>query len=365
MTILLLNDNPVVNKLVTLSAQKTSDKLEAIESIRDIKNTSYDLLIIDDTKYTNAILKEIKAKISFTKSLFICSKNAKEDKEFTSILRKPFLPTSLVELFAQISKNIETVEANEEFNIDDELSLDEENFDLEEELTLDGEDLDLNIETVEEGVLDKEELQEVQNLIDEAELEVDDNKEELDIGEDFELLDDLEDDEEIEKKEEESGIEEFELPDDLELDEKVEEKKKEQVEDESDIEELELSDDLEHDKKITLEEAVNELTEEDLAQEIDEDILLDISDLNSISSNDLKLAIGEELTKSQEDIVEDKEEVVENKTSKELKSDTEITPNNGVEALKILLSALSNKDVAASLKGMKININITLGDNYE
>jgi uncharacterized membrane protein len=363
MTILLLNDNPVVNKLVTLSAQKTSDKLEAIESIRDIKNTSYDLLIIDDTKYTNAILKEIKAKISFTKSLFICSKNAKEDKEFTSILRKPFLPTSLVELFAQISKNIETVEANEEFNIDDELALDEDNFDLEEELTLDGEDLDLNIETVEEGVLDKEELQEVQNLIDEAELEVDDNKEEL--GEDFELLDDLEDDEEIEKKEEESGIEEFELPDDLELDEEVEKKEEEQVEEESDIEELELPEDLEQDKKITLEEAVNELTEEDLAQEIDEDILLDISDLNSISSNDLKLAIGEELTKSQEDIVEDKEEVVENKTSKELKSDTEITPNNGVEALKILLSALSNKDVAASLKGMKININITLGDNYE
>ncbi len=36
--------------------------------------------------------------------------------------------------------------------------------------------------------------------------------------------------------------------------------------------------------------------------------------------------------------------------------------NSGVEALKKLLKALSNEDVAASLKGMRININITLGD---
>jgi uncharacterized membrane protein len=369
MTILLLNDNTVVNKLVTLSAQKTSDTLEAIESIRDIKNTSYDLLIVDDTKYTNSTLKEIKEKISFTTSLFICSKNAKEDGGFTSILRKPFLPTSLVELFATIGKDIKANDElaldREELDLDDELTLDGEELDLDDELTLDGEDLDSDIENVEEGVLDKEEIQEVQDLIDEAELEVDDDiaevenndKKEPDISEEFELLDDLEDDEEVEKKEEESDIEDLELPNNLELDEEV----KEDAE-ESDIEELELPDDLKQDEEISLEEAVSELTEEDLAQEIDEDMLVDIPDLNSISSDDLKLAIGEELTNAQED----KEEVVESKTSKELKYDTEITPNNdGVEALKKLLTALSNEDVVASLKGMKININITLGGNYE
>ena len=149
----------------------------------------------------------------------------------------------------------------------------------------------------------------------------------------------------------EAGMEEFELLEDHDLDEEV---KEDEDTEESDIEELELPDDLNQDEEISLEEAVSELTEEDLAQEIDEDMLVDIPDLNSISSDDLKLAIGEELTNSQED----KEEVVASKTSKELKYDTEITPNNdGVEALK-KLSALSNKDVAASLKGMKININI-------
>ena len=39
MKILLLNDNPVVNKLVTLSAQKTSDKLDVVNSIDSIQSS--------------------------------------------------------------------------------------------------------------------------------------------------------------------------------------------------------------------------------------------------------------------------------------------------------------------------------------
>jgi uncharacterized membrane protein len=96
------------------------------------------------------------------------------------------------------------------------------------------------------------------------------------------------------------------------------------------------------------------LAEEDLARETDENMLLDISDLDSISSNDLKLAIGEEVAKVEE-------EIIESETLQELESDTEITSDNSVEALKKLLIALSNEDVVASMKGMKININITLG----
>ena len=117
---------------------------------------------------------------------------------------------------------------------------------------------------------------------------------------------------------------------------------------------------------MTLEEAVSELTEEDLAQEIDDDMLLDISDLDSISSDDLKLAIGEEVAQAQDDAVQNEDEADEDEDdiSQELETDTEITADNdGVEALKKLLKALLNEDVAASMKGMKIKINITLGDN--
>lgn len=44
MNILLLNDNPVVTKLVTLSAQKTSDELEIVGSVEEIQDGTYDLL---------------------------------------------------------------------------------------------------------------------------------------------------------------------------------------------------------------------------------------------------------------------------------------------------------------------------------
>jgi len=49
--------------------------------------------------------------------------------------------------------------------------------------------------------------------------------------------------------------------------------------------------------------------------------------------------------------------------SQSISENTKITTdNNGVEALKKLLQALSNEDVVASMKNMEININITLGD---
>jgi len=55
--ILLLNDNPVVNKLVTLSAQKTSDELDVVNSIDDIDSRSYDLLVVDDTSYSDEMFE--------------------------------------------------------------------------------------------------------------------------------------------------------------------------------------------------------------------------------------------------------------------------------------------------------------------
>ena len=83
-----------------------------------------------------------------------------------------------------------------------------------------------------------------------------------------------------------------------------------------------------------------------------------LDDFDSLSSKDLKLAIGEEI--QEEEIPELEEE----REDEDLREDTSTEKtDSGVEALKKLLKALSNEDVAASLKGMKININITLGDN--
>ena len=107
-----------------------------------------------------------------------------------------------------------------------------------------------------------------------------------------------------------------------------------------------------------------------------------MDDFDSLTSHDLKIAVGEEVTTeslSESDEGEEVNELEEFSLESDTNSDTnnldetedniatlsdlEITPDNeGVESLKKLLEALSNKDVAASMKGMKISINIELGN---
>ncbi len=441
MKILLVNDNPVVSKLVTLSAQKTSDQLDVVKSIDEIEIGVYDLLVLDDALFNEESLQGIKSKIDFHKSLYIHSRNAEHTDEFTATLKKPFLPTDLVELFSRFSRElkeesskekISEINLDDDFNLDmelegmgdeehlvldDDLELDEdlaldEDFLLDDELVLD-EDLHLNDESektnsdsssksdeaadideheefnndlledellIDEeavlleddlllededsnSVLDKDELQEVQDLLDETEdeleeeLSMDDNLEE-------ELLAETNTDISTQDDEEENIDEPEELNEDFLLEE-----------------ELSMDDDLE----TQIKNAVENLSDEDLNSELDAETLMSIAqssikDISGLNSRDLKLAIGEEvddLPQEPEEMLEEEsmeenftedvaEEIdtIEEKNESLSKDNTAVNSeeNEGVEALKKLLKALTNEDVAASLKGMKISINITLGD---
>lgn len=409
MKILLLNNNPVVNKLVTLSVQKTSDELSIAGSVEAIEPKNYDLLIVDDALYGENFMQDVGSKIKFNKSLLICAKDAKFTEEFTRILKKPFLPTDLVEVLISLGKMVDTIELDkmddeahdsetdsfddldedegledfeglDEFEglgeldgldelegldeldqlddldekpkskpVEEELNIDETDDTLEddslegfEELGLD--ELDENEEHNEfenlesddrkeaDGILDKDELQEVQNLLEETEMEEDLGFDDSDL--------ELEDFEEITAEEHKSQ------------EPKAEEAKTE-----------ETADDFE-DLASQIESAVQALSDEDLQTEVDQDLLFNI---DSLSSRDLKLAIGEEVNDEEfdESGTVDEEEQHDEEFEEGLSNDADSSSksgNEGVEALKKLLKALSNEDVAASLKGMKISINITLGD---
>jgi len=130
--ILLLNDNPVVSKLVTLSAQKTSDELEVVSSVDEINGTVYDLLVVDDALYSADVIDEINNKIEYDKSLYICTRDADEVESFTSTLKKPFLPTDLVELFLVLGKEASSINLEEETATAD----DEDNLEFDEEENL-------------------------------------------------------------------------------------------------------------------------------------------------------------------------------------------------------------------------------------
>jgi len=209
--ILLLNDNPVVNKLVTLSAQKTSDELDIVTNVDDVAGASYDLVVVDDGIGSEEILGALKEKLAFSKSLYICTRDAAEVPGFDTRLKKPFLPTDLVELFAMFDKDIEKdelvqslesetepqeqeieeledLDELEDIALDEQVELDMEAFDLDEAFTEEGEELTLDdldetlidedsleSEELGESVLDDEEAQKVKELLDEADEDASDS----------------------------------------------------------------------------------------------------------------------------------------------------------------------------------------------
>lgn len=440
MKIVLLNNNPVVNKLVTLSVQKTSDELRTAESIEAMEAGEYDLLIVDDVLYGDGVMEKIDSKINFCESLYICSKDAPERGEFTKTLKKPFLPTDLVETLVSLGKMVEatepTIQSTKEGEQEGDLDLlDDALFhDFETDETLDElddfdaleevDDLemledaskeesydDILLEDLkEEGVLDRDDLQEVQSLLEETEDSDDFDfeamqgaEEELDLGDELLAIDGEQTEQDALEEEdaisfEDGEFSELELQEDsldatgelgdeeeldfetLEMQEEAEAQDdlfvSEETQDEAEIsdaqeqvqEELQDLEDFEEESfdeeafSSKIQEAVASLSEEDLQTQIDEDILLNIG---SLTSRDLKLAIGEEVQEESQTLEEEEEEAPQAAQSYSDEKVLSALPEgsvNGVEALKKLLQILSDEEIAASLKGMKININITLGD---
>jgi len=377
--ILLLNDNPVVTKLVTLSSQKTDDEVEIVTDADSISADMYDLLIVDDGLFSNDVLSAVKEKIKFKNSLFICSRESENQDEFTKTIKKPFLPTDMVELFSSMKKNLEF--ADEDISLqtqEPEESETLESDDLENSDVLDGldnlEDLgdldsldeeldlgdDLDLEDLDEGlgesVLDDEEAQKVKDLLDDAEL----TDEEL-ADEEFDIALDLEDEADVDISEDEiaTDIEESNaVTEDLDslLDEELADEDISFDEDvDLDLEELDLDSELglesedevaaelnlEDDEELTLEDenlenqiedAMSELSEEDLESEVDEDTLLEIANhemdsFANLNSKELKLALGEDVNESEADIPEELTE------EDEVQSAEPTTANTGIDGL--------------------------------
>jgi len=106
MKILLFNDNPVVRKLVALSAQKTKDDLSVVWSTDEIEGNAYDLLIVDDALYSDEILDSINERIVAKNTLFMATRGKAVPSGFDNVINKPFLPTDLVDMFVQIEKKV-------------------------------------------------------------------------------------------------------------------------------------------------------------------------------------------------------------------------------------------------------------------
>lgn len=344
MKILLLNDNPVVNKLVTLSAQKTSDELEVVESFDNINEGTYDLLVVDDTLYEDTLFQNLEGKITFTETLYICSKDSENAGEFSRTIKKPFLPTDLVELFSVIGKVVteeEPIDENvldelEEDNailLDDVVSSDEEesvNLDDEEALI----DLDSEVstneleDTLEEElsstVLDNDDLQEVKDLLDMTE------------DEESESTDDVETSELDLEEELSQELEEDLSLDDLEL---AEEDLEEELEIELDDESLEEDLTLGLVEKLGLDLDDNELPDEELDKILDEDTSTEVDELvleDAEEELEIELddeSLEEDLSKELDELTLDETLEVEKPIEEELNFDEALESEEKLEEL--------------------------------
>ncbi|MGZ5208359.1 MAG: hypothetical protein ACXWB0_05000 [Sulfuricurvum sp.] len=390
MRILLLNDNPVVRKLVALSAQKTKDDLSVVWSTDEIEHDTYDLLIVDDAHYSDEVMATLKEKVIFKTSLLMATRGNAVPAGFDHVINKPFLPTDLVELFAGIENSLskaavavkeDVKEKEEKENDADTQAIESEPMleEFEDEKDVDTLDLDEMFDFEESGdefqdtlktnVLDHEEVQELQDLLDDTdELESKDTFR----TEDFKVEDDEEDVPETQAavlSDEEFGDLE------LQIQEAVGELGLEDLEQEFEDEQLE---------ELNIGN-LNNLEETDMFDDIDmSDGLDELDELDSIDEREMKLAVGEEVEPEiGEDEGEDSSfdtealnEAIKNLSTTEasVESTVEMKPlsasieekssqHEGMEALHALLKALSSDEVTKSLKGLNINININFGDS--
>ena len=298
MKILLFSDNPVVTKLVTLSAQKTGDEVSVITALSDVKPGDYSLFIVDDGIYDANVVSEIQSTFNISKSMFMAVRSAEIPSGFELTQYKPFLPTDLVEIFTKVSSEKPEDEIEEDLDIDaitdeleledDDVTLDEDELILEtpteeaEEESIDEVDLNLDadedfeleeldsIDDESESILDENDVQEVKTLLEDAESEIEEETVSLNensIDEVAAALDELEEmdiDESLDLEDE-----------DLDVDGLLEEEAtKEAGEEESDKAEIDL-DALLEDVEFSEDEDDDTGIEEDLSVIEPESIALD------------------------------------------------------------------------------------------
>ncbi|EAK4612491.1 highly acidic protein [Campylobacter jejuni] len=93
MKILLLNENPVVSRLISLSAKKMSYDFEELNAYNE-NLSNYDVIVVDSD--TPAPLKILKEKCN--RLIFLAPRNQNVEDIDAQILQKPFLPTDFLNL---------------------------------------------------------------------------------------------------------------------------------------------------------------------------------------------------------------------------------------------------------------------------
>ncbi len=339
LSILLINDNKIVSRLLQLSSKKSGFDIEE-SGVFTPNKESYNLIFVDSDKYSDELLSKIKENLTYDKLVFIGTAQVKKPDGFELVLEKPFLPTDFTSL---VEKNFIVEEEGEDDGKEEEIiDFDDIDEDINSELELDSspENLAQMVDEIDEIDEEKEQVSQ-----EESEDELDDDLEDIDSHEEFDLDDNLLLDEEDENLKE--SEEEVELPN---IDNEIIEK--ETVEEKEEIDEV-------AEKKLE-EEAIEDEIEDELKTEEEEPKEDKLDDeLKSLDKTEMKQLIEpdeQDSEKSIEEVEELEEEILQDNENEE-----ETNPSDLEEIVaKKLKEIITPELLQDALKGLSINI--TFGD---
>ncbi len=185
MNLLLINKNPVVSRMLKLSAPKAGFEVEECDNVYELPKGEFDVIFIDDEMYDENFLKEIKRNIEFKQIGLITSSKDEHIEGFDFTLTKPFLPTDLIELLRGVKGKIEFMKKEEiETDLEKKIAKIEEKqkekveeetplniLTLNEVPELEDKKIEDNLPQVKEEIVEFEEEEEEEPFISESEIE--------------------------------------------------------------------------------------------------------------------------------------------------------------------------------------------------
>lgn len=176
MTILLINNNPVVSRLLSLCTRDAAMILETVSSIDEASAVRYDVLFVDEGSCEGDVAS-LSTRLDVGKKVYL-SYSDDPMAGFDETIKKPFLPSQVMEVLENVEVREEIDEVlNEETSIDEEVEEiihDEEIpsiFPLSAEEVEEEEEVDQEVEEIEEEdpvleVLDRGEIEKIKALLD-------------------------------------------------------------------------------------------------------------------------------------------------------------------------------------------------------
>jgi uncharacterized membrane protein len=127
-SILLINGNKIVSRLLQLSSEKHGYDLEIGETFNP-SESSYNVVFVDSDQYSEELSAQIKEKLKFDKLGYIGAKHSELPAGFDLLLEKPFLPTDFITLMDANFKVVDPMDLSDNVAAEKEL---EDNFELDE-----------------------------------------------------------------------------------------------------------------------------------------------------------------------------------------------------------------------------------------